>query len=420
MRDVTESDVPETLVLSWDFPPIDSSVARRSMALANAIVQDGGAVTVLTVDSAVARHDHGVDPALESVVDPRVRVVRIEDHHPDRRQDIATWPRERAQDPAGWRERWAADAASMFDEPDFGHLHDLLVEQAGAIRAQRPVATVVAVAAPLVMAAVAGRVAESAGCELVLDFARIDEHRLVAGAQLVSSAVARARVVWCPDETTRERLESSFGGLEGRIDVVPDGGEVEVRPSPRPPREPGDPVRVACYVEPDAWDSLPELMEAWFEARVFPEFSHAPLRVRGCLPLAGGTVPRMAARQAVDRGVVFEGARSSSERAVGDEEIDVLLVLCRGELPAGRASDHLYAGRPVVWWTAAMPAPDHPYEQADQVTRLETLTGDALAAALVAAANRSEHDLVAAVRPASPWPGALGRAGLDRIPGERA
>lgn len=419
MRDVTESDVPETLVLSWDFPPIDSSVARRSMALANAIVQDGGAVTVLTVDSAAARHDHGVDPALESLVDPRVRVVRIEDHHPDRRQDIATWPRERAQDPAGWRERWAADAASVFDEPDFGHLHDLLVEQAGAIRAQRPVATVVAVAAPLVMAAVAGRVAESAGCDLVLDFARIDEHRLVAGAQLVSSAVARARVVWCPDETTRERLESSFGGLEGRIDVVSDGGEVEVRALPRPRREPGDPVRVACHVEHEAWESVPELIEAWFEARGVHEFAGATLRLLGRLPLKGGTVPRMAVDQAADRGVTLQAPPSSAERDLAGGEADVLLVLSRGDLPAGRTSDHLRTGLPVVWWTPVPPGPDHPYEHAAHVHRLTTLTGSALSAALLAAASAPPHD-VAVPAPVSSWPAAIEGAGLGRSGKERA
>ena len=406
-----DAAVPHAIVMTWSFPPVDSSLSRRSAALVAALVDEGWRVTVLTVHSPAAVRDDGVDPALDRGVPASVTVVRIEDDQPDQIQRIDRWPHERALDPEGWRDAWLARTTAQFDEPGFGHLYEQLHGAALRLTEDETVDLVVAVAgpmktqagAPMVPVAVAGDVSARHGAPLVVDFARVSDADLAIGERRVDEAISSATTLWCPDEATRDRLRAIDEHVAARAVVVPDG-----HGGPLPDRiaepDPARPLRVGCFVEPDAWGGFVEVVEGWLAARETETFADAELSVYGRLPSA--TVPGAVLAQCADRGVTFRGQPYAEELPTVHAGLDLVVVLSRGDLPAGRTTAHLAAGAPVVWCAVGPCAPGHVLATAAHVVRAETLRRAGVSAALAAALEIDPASIVVPER-ASGWPAAV-------------
>jgi hypothetical protein len=111
---------PHLLLLALFFPPSRASGVFRPLGFANHLVHLGWDVTVVTADAASHLEVVGsIDPALEALVDPAVRVVRV----PVPRQHLVTEPKQMAwwranlpgllpaweqrHNPAGFPDRWA-------------------------------------------------------------------------------------------------------------------------------------------------------------------------------------------------------------------------------------------------------------------------------------------------------------------------
>lgn len=397
--------VSRAVVLGWSVPPIDSSLSRRTADLVAALSDAGCLVTVITVDSPAAVRDDGLDAALARRIPDDVRILRIADDHPDELQRIDRWSHERALDPAGWRDEWLARAAAQFDEPGFGHVHDRMREEALRVADTDGVDLVVAVAAPMVTVAVAADVSARHGADLVVDLARTTAGDFEIGGQRVRDALSRA-TVWCPDEGTRARLGDVDPAAAECALVVPDGFGAGLEPGAAvPARREHWPLRVGCFVEPDAWSAFVEVVEGWIAARgVHPVLTEATLAVFG-RPPATSVAPSVLA-QAASAGVVAEASPSVDDLPEVHRGLDLVVVVSRGDLPAGRTADHLAAGVPVVWCTAQRPGPDHPFEEASQVVRAVDLSPHAITEAVRTALALDPATVVPTWR-VSAWPAAL-------------
>lgn len=394
------ADAAHVLVLSWDFAPFDSSLSRRARALAVAAVGSGAEVTVVTVDRPPGPDAPGHDPSLAGGLDG-VAVVTVVDDHPDLHQEIDAWSRERAVDPAGWRDEWLARASAGFDEPGYGHLLSALIDGAAAVHAEHAVDVVVALSAPMVTAVAALEVAQRCGARLVIDLARVGADRLHLPDPRVALALSAAEMLSVPDASTRERLGAVLPDRADEAWLVPDSIDDLVDAGTAASRRDG-PLRVGAFVEPDAWGDLTEVVEGWIAARLGdPALADAELLVHGRPP--ADETPRIVLGQGAAHGVTLEASPPVAELAGLHRSLDLLVVASRGDLPAGRTTDHLRAGRPIVWCTAEPPAEDHALNGFAHVLRSDDLSSEALAAAF-SAAVRLEPSAVRVPQPTSPWP----------------
>lgn len=397
---------PHVLVIAPGFPPVATPTARRARSLVQALRRDGARVTVLTAAVPGVQRVLGTDPALEAAVDPAVEVVVIDNEHPDGTQEIGDWPRERAQDPAGWREAWEERAAADLDEPGYGHLRAALVARAQDLHAQHAVDVVVAVAAPMTTIAVGSEVSRAAGARLVVDLARVVEGHLRGADPRVVEGLEGADVLWAPDVVTREAVHEVYPEAAERIAIVPDGIDDLVAPGVPRAFEPGRPLRAGCFVESDGWPQFVEFVEGWLHAReVDPLLVGASLAVHGRLR-ASASGPRAAVAQGREHAICVAPRPSVADLGHVHRDLDLVVVLSRGDLAPGGTTDHLLAGRPVLWCTAEPPAPGHPFTRARHVVPVDDLSAATIADA-VSAAVRIDASTIEVPTPSTAWPEAV-------------
>ena len=97
---------PHLLYIAFAFPPSTASSVYRCTAVANAFAEDGWDVTVLTLDSNIWSEISGVDQKLADSVDPRIRIVQVDDGGSEEpaRGDLRRFSRLRIEAPYVWKE----------------------------------------------------------------------------------------------------------------------------------------------------------------------------------------------------------------------------------------------------------------------------------------------------------------------------
>lgn len=352
---------PHALYVAWGFPPQAGGGVYRTLATANALVASGFDVTVLTTVREAFPGFTGADPSLEPLIDPRIEVIRLPFSRPRHDPEIRSWPRERALDPAGWLEDFAAHELDRFPEPHFGTWFDTLVPAAERVHARRPVDLVVGSANPHVDLAPGHRLHELFGVPYVIDHRdawRLDVYsgREVGTddpriARLETAYVESAHEIWFVNEPIRRWHQELYPQAADRMRVVENGFDPSFAPSPVLTAPPADRPLTFTYIG-TIGDRVPiaEAVEGWVMARSeVPALADAHADIWGPISSTSGH------KAALLHGAEAYGVRHRGPVSKGDvagvygASDALLLILSRGRyVTSGKVYEYMASALPIV------------------------------------------------------------------------
>jgi glycosyltransferase involved in cell wall biosynthesis len=354
---------PHVLYVAWAYPPCRSGGTYRALATANAFARDGWDVTVLTCEREVFERYTGVDPSLEPLVDPRIRVERVPFSWPALEPDLRDWPLTRALAPHLWaRARRGLDRVP-FPEPAYGPWRRVVEPAAERIHARHPVDLCVATANPHVTFSAALRLHEVHGVPYVADYRDAWSFDVFSGNQLHARhsrsgrceerVLAGATEVWFVNEPIRARYAREHPQQAGRMHVVSNGYDPELAAegvSRRPYADAGLTFGYLGTISRQV--PVTSLIAGWRRAR---EISR--LLERSCVEMHGyighnAPLPAVNAALATgaDCGVSYCGPVPKARVRETYNRFDVLLlVLGAGTyVTSGKVYEYLATGLPVV------------------------------------------------------------------------
>lgn len=171
---ITSDDVtrrkPHLLYVAWSYPPSRSAGMYRALATANAFVEQGWKVTVLTATREIFELLNGGDPDAEARIDRRVSVLRVPFALDRGEPDLARWSRVRANLPLWWSLGRSVGERRRFPETFYGSWYRPLVNAAAQVHNDDPVSLVVGSANPNVDFAPGAHLFRTHGVPYVMDY----------------------------------------------------------------------------------------------------------------------------------------------------------------------------------------------------------------------------------------------------------
>jgi glycosyltransferase involved in cell wall biosynthesis len=365
---MTVARIPHLLLVAWGFPPGRSGGVYRALATANAFAADGWDVTVLTVPRDIFVRYTGVDPTLETLVDPRVRVVRVPFRWAALETDLRRYSRLRVRAPILWRRVHSRLDLVRFPESGYGPWRPALQQAALAVHAEHPVDLVLATANPHVSFTAAWQLHQAAAVPYVLDYRDAWLLDVFSGERLhgpLSRAarwerrlVGSAAEVWFVNEPIRAWHAALYPAAAGHLHVVANGFDADpARPadSAQAARPAATPDRALVFgyigtVTPKV--PLAEFLSGWALARAqSPEMAGAVARLHGYLGYFH--TPRAETLELVEKaaaGVSYEGPVGRTAAAAAYAGFDVLLLLLGAGryVTSGKVFEYLATGAPIV------------------------------------------------------------------------
>ncbi|PYI39816.1 glycosyl transferase [Arthrobacter psychrolactophilus] len=352
---------PHLLYVAFSFPPSTASSVYRCTAVANDFARDGWDVTVITVDPTVWSQISGTDEGLVKSIDPRIRIVNVDDGGAEEpaRRDLRRYSRLRVEAPYLWKELFRRRTRKGFPE-DF---HAAWLEPASAaarkVHAEHPVDLVMASASPYVSFGVAQALP---GVPFVLDYRDAWAFNTITGAQdfaadsemgKIESAYLRdAAQVWFVNEQIRIEYAQRYPFATEKLRVVANGFDPQpghaqpvIRPTERP--------RFG-YLGTLQYVNMPlqPFFAAWEKAFGTESNDKADGIFRGKLSASGAAPAEVLSAFDSSRGdgLSYEGAISKREVANFYSSLDVLiLLLSTGKyVTGGKTAEYLATGLPIV------------------------------------------------------------------------
>lgn len=269
---VSDTKRPHALYIAWGFPPSRGSGVYRALASANALVEGGFDVTVLTCERDTFQRFTGTDPTLEAQIDPRIHVVRIPFELPQHETDIRRWPRQRARNPLEWRERRNREDLEDFPEVMYGPWRGPLVAAAEEINRRRPVDLTLATANPNVDVEAAHTLYRRHGVPFVLDQrdawsldvfseTRSEDPRVL---EREAAYMRDAQECWFVNDAIAHWHAEQYPAAAARIHTVSNGYDEAFAPRPRSAPAPGDrPLRFGYIGTVTRAMPLASLVSGW-------------------------------------------------------------------------------------------------------------------------------------------------------------
>lgn len=355
---------PHVLYVAWGFPPSRGSGVYRALATANMLVDLGCQVTVITADRQTFVRSTGVDETLEALVHPSIDVVRVDFEWPHFQREIDQWPRERAQDPAGWLETWNAAAVAPFPEVRYGAWFPRISAAAEKVHADRPVDLVIATANPNVDCAVGLHLFEKHGVPYVTDqrdgwclnplTENVDFPEGTPTADMEKRLIGSALESWFVNEPIRQWHEGAYPESAEKLQVVMNGYDPNTAPTPRlSPADPDAPLTVGYVGTVTPHVPLAEALEGWFDARERdPRVRSARLELYGHLGhfAQSNPVAQTLLDSAASEGVSYGGAVGKARLREIYDRFDVLLFATGGGkyVTTGKVFEYMATGLPIV------------------------------------------------------------------------
>jgi glycosyltransferase involved in cell wall biosynthesis len=359
--DETPGRRPHLLYVAWGFPPSRGGGVHRALATVNAFAHDGWDVTVLTAPREVFRELTGDDESLESLVDPRVHVVRVPFSWPAKQTDVRTFSLLRVLFPRLWSKARSRFDVLGFPEQGYGPWRRRVERAALETHARHPVDLVMATTNPQVSIAPALRLSEHA-VPVVIDYRDAWTLDTYAGVRRHSPdspegrwearAFASATEIWFVNQPLRSWHAETYPQDAQRMYVVMNGYDSDL-PLPPAARPNGTPMRFGYIGTITPVMPLPELVAGWRHARENEaSLASAKLSLRGYLGYYGTPDPTLAGivEAAADAGVEYGGPIPKTCVADVYAAFDVLvLVLGGGEfVTSGKVFEYVSSGLPVV------------------------------------------------------------------------
>ncbi|MCH6231348.1 glycosyltransferase [Microbacterium sp. CFH 31415] len=430
MTDTTPSEStedaprPHLLYVAWGFPPCRGSGVYRAWATANAFAAAGWDVTVLTVPREVFTLSTGVDESLERTVDPRIEIVRVPFDSAAFQNDLRRWPWLRATAPELWNVLNARKEQRTFPERTYGLWRPALETAALDVHARHPVDLVLGTANPHVDFTPGLRLHRDHGIPYVMDYRDAWQLDVFTGARLsaADSAVAEwereliadAHAVWFVNEPILRWHAELYPEAADRFRVVSNG--YDSAPDDHPGSTEGDGLVFGYLGTISSAVPIDRLVEGWKVAR-----SRSPLVAASRIELWGhlnhvGTPNEAVSRQMAgfaENGIAYRGPVPKQDVGHVYSRFDaLLLVLGTGRyVTSGKVFEYAATGLPIV-------SVHDPGNAASDVLRdapawypvASIDSPDAIADALIAAAERAKTQLPEERAAARVWAGQFQRA----------
>jgi glycosyltransferase involved in cell wall biosynthesis len=359
-----EGTAPHVLYVAWGFPPCRGGGVYRALATANAFAANGFRVTVLTATRETFIHFTGADTSLESLVDPRVEIVRIPFSWPNLETDVRQWSALRVMMPRLWRRLRVRLDVRDFPEIGYGPWKRPLEEAAARIHAADPVDLVVASANPNVDFTVADFLHRTAGVPYVMDYRDAWMLDVFDGgllheegsrvAELEKQLIGSAREVWFVNEPIRAWHQTRYPEAASRMHVVSNGYDPEFAPAPRlSTRAERQPLRFGYIGTVSNKVPLAEFAEGWSVAhRRSPDLADATAEIWGYLGFYATPSPHLVRLVAdhADEGLSYAGPLPKQRVREVYDTFDVLLLILGAGLyvTSGKVFEYTASALPIV------------------------------------------------------------------------
>lgn len=352
---------PHLLYIAFAFPPSTASSVYRCTAVANAFAEDGWDVTVITVDPEVWSQISGVDEKLADSVDPRIRIVAVDDGGAEKpaKGDLRQYSRFRIEAPYLWREVLRRRSRRAFPEDFHGLWLKPASEAARSIHADKPVDLVMASASPYVAFGVA-RALE--GVPYVMDYRDAWAFNTFSEASKYSPDSKRGRFegdflrdaaqVWFVNDPIRNEYASRYPFAADKMRVVENGFDPQPGHKQSTVRRRDHPL--FGYLGTLLYERMPtvELLEAWHLAFPHGGTSTAEAIFRGKMSSSGAVSPEIlrAFAEVGPDGLRHEGPISKREVSLFYQTLDALILLLPSGkyVTGGKTSEYLATGLPIV------------------------------------------------------------------------
>ncbi|KQN95232.1 glycosyltransferase [Arthrobacter sp. Leaf69] len=351
---------PHLLYIAFAFPPSTASSVYRCTAVANAFAEDGWDVTVLTLDSNIWSEISGVDQKLADSVDPRIRIVQVDDGGSEEpaRGDLRRFSRLRIEAPYVWKEVMRRRGRRDFPEDFHGAWLAPASKAAREVHADKPVDLVMASASPYVAFGVA-RCLE--GVPYIMDYRDAWAFNTITGAEdfdtgsergkLEAQFLAEAAGSWFVNDQIRDEYASRYPESAATMLVVPNGFDPQpghAAPGIRRTQHPR-----FGYLGTLQYVNMPmaEFLQGWGIAFPGPD-SKAEAVFRGKLSASGAAGAEVLETfgSASRNGLTYEGPISKRDVARFYGSVDaLLLLLSTGKfVTGGKTAEYLATGLPIV------------------------------------------------------------------------
>lgn len=228
---------PHLLYVAWGFPPGRGPGTYRALATANAFVQAGWDVTVLTVNREVFEQLTAIDPLFEAAIDERVKVVRAPFDLSDANPDLKTWTRSRVRSPLWWNYLKNRRETRQFPEARYGAWLDSVVSHAFQIHREKPVSLTIGSANPNVDFMPGYELHKKHGIPYVMDYRDTWHLDLYSGkrigsprrrsARLEKKLLSSALEAWFVNKPLRDWHATTYRQPKNKYHVVANGFDPE-------------------------------------------------------------------------------------------------------------------------------------------------------------------------------------------------
>lgn len=358
---------PHLIYIAWGFPPAAKSCTYRMLATANAFVRSGWDVTVLTLSEQAWVREHGLDPSLMELVDPRIDVVRLPLFRDDLDTNIRSYSRLRAQRPKEWL-RWHRRLDQVdFPEPVFGRWRRPVTEALFEAHARKPADLVLTSASPYTFFAPALALHEKEGVPFVLDYRDAWAIDILADVPAFTPNSRKGRLerrlmdaleeAWFVNTPIRDAYAQLYPEQADRMHVVRNGSDVATGTDRIPLRRP-TPEQGLTFGYLGTVTFPPErtrqICQGWVEARGRSEvLARSRLEFRGHVGAGSARGANTHARiihQHAAHDVHLDGPVAKGDTAAVYASWDVLVLCLVGGryVTSGKVYDYVSTGLPVM------------------------------------------------------------------------
>lgn len=352
---------PHLLYVAFSFPPSTASSVYRCTAVANAFVARGWDVTVLTVDPQVWSEISGTDRGLVESIDPRIRIVAVDDGGAEEpaRRDLRRFSRLRVEAPYLWKELFRRKTRKDFPEDFHGAWLAPAAAAAKSIQSEHPVDLVMASASPYVSFAVARSLP---GVPYVLDYRDAWAFNTISGVEdfspesemgkLEADYLANAAQVWFVNDQISAEYAKRYPFAKQKMRVVANG--FDPQPGHRPPNPSGETHPRFGYLGTLQYVNMPlqEFIDGWKIAFDTAEQESAEAIFRGKLSASGAAPAEVleAFSDDLKSALKYQGPISKRDVASFYQSLDALiLLLSSGKfVTGGKTAEYLATGLPIV------------------------------------------------------------------------
>ena len=346
-------------LVCWGFPPFRGSGTFRPLAIANALVAEGADVTVIAANREVFLTHYGADVSLESMIDPRVEVVRIP-FFPNRSWPLVNdWSAAEAAAgrPGGAKEN---PASRIFPELVYSEWLPRVSRELAVLNDRKPISVLLGTGAPYVDLEAAAQLHLEQGIPLILDDRDCSIFDVYSGEQSPMQAerqvfferwLRSCSEMWFVNPPIAERVRELFPEDAAKVHVVENGWDSAAVEPEKIASHPGDRIKAAYIGLVATKFPLADVIKAWHDvAQSDPQVE--PLRFIGALGFEVDS-PRWRKAEATIAEAPNSEWRGHVSRAELPEEyadLDVLIFVKEGGeyVTGGKPYEYAATGLPIV------------------------------------------------------------------------